>query len=154
MKNAEATTIYREFLWPSVSTWVAALILWLTIWLTMYPWNHFLGLALGAIAAVAMLGLALLRAKSIVLTDRDLQVGGVVVPLSELGEAKSVTGEDARLGRGPLLDPAAFVYFRGTTEKLVMVSIQSQVDPTPYWLFSCRRPEELVVALNQLKARN
>jgi hypothetical protein len=148
MKNAEATTIYREFLWPSVNSFIAIAIVWPTIWLTVYPWDHNLGSWIGLGAVVFFGGLAILRSKTIEVTTDELVIGNVRIPRSELGKAVALSGEDARLERGPKLNPAAYVVFRGTTQKLVKVTVSSRTDPTPYWLFSTRKPDALAEVLN------
>lgn len=71
-----------------------------------------------------------------------------MIPRAELGKALALKDAEARLARGPELDPAAFVLFRGTTQKLVKIEVVSKNDPTPYWLISSRKPERFAEALN------
>ena len=147
MNSAAGTETYREFLYPSVNTFMSIAIVFPTIWLTLYPWNRELGLLLGAIASLALLCLALLRAPSISVTDTDFRVGKVSIPRAEIGAIEVLKDEASRHARGPGLDPKAYVLFRGTTRNLVRVHLVSAVDPTPYWLVSSRKPEQLAAAL-------
>ena len=117
----------------------------------MYPWDHNTGGWYGLLATVALFALALARSKSIELTSESLRVGNASIPLAQLGDAQALRQEDARLARGPKLNPAAYVLFRGTTQKLVQLEIVSSQDPTPYWLFSSRTPERFVEALAAAK---
>lgn len=147
--NTSATNSpdYTEKLLPSVNTYIAIAIVWPTIWLTLYPWTHDMGIWIGALTAGVMCALAILNAPRIVVTKDALTVGKAVIPRSELGNAEVLTGEEARRARGPELHPGAFVLFRGTTQKLVRVAVVSKLDPTPYWLISSRRPAQLAEAL-------
>lgn len=147
MKNNASTTVYREFLWPSINTFMAIAIAGPTAWLTLYPWNRTLGIWIGLAVALSLTVLVLMRSQTVEVTDQELRVGSVRIPRSELGNALAVTGEYARLERGPRLNPQAFLLLRGTSQKLVKVELRSATDPTPYWLFSSRHPERVVQAL-------
>lgn len=139
--------IYSERLAPSINTYIAVLIVWPTVWLTVYPWNHTSGLWLGALVAGAILAAVFFTAPMIRVTEDELHVGKVSILRAEIAGIEALEGESARRARGPELDPSAFVVFRGTTQRLVRIGISSKVDPTPYWLVSSRRPFELTRAL-------
>ena len=138
---------YSERLTPSINTYIALLIVWPTIWLTIYPWNHTLGIWLGALIAGILLAAVFVTAPVIRVTKDDLFVGKAFIPRAEITGVDALEGEAARRARGPELDPRAFVVFRGTTQRLVRIRISSTVDPTPSWLVSSRRPAALVQAL-------
>jgi hypothetical protein len=91
--------------------------------------------------------LVLVRAQNVEVTQTELRVGTVRIPRSELGTSSAISGEEARLERGPRLHPQAFLLLRGTSQKLVKVELHSAQDPTPYWLFSSRHPDRVVEAL-------
>ena len=139
--------IYSERLTPSINTYIALLIVWPTVWLTVYPWNHTLGLWLGALVAGAIFAAVFFTAPLIRVTKDALHVGKASIPRTEIASIDTVEGQAARRARGPELDPSAYVMFRGTTQRLVRIRISSKVDPTPYWLVSSRRPLELTLAL-------
>jgi hypothetical protein len=147
MKNNAGTTVYREFLWPSINTFMAIAIIGPTVWLTLYPWNRTLGIWLGLLVTLSLLVLVLVRAQNVEVTQTELRVGTVRIPRSELGTSSAISGEEARLERGPRLHPQAFLLLRGTSQKLVKVELHSAQDPTPYWLFSSRHPDRVVEAL-------
>lgn len=140
--------IYTERLLPSVNTYIAIAIVWPTVWLTMYPWSHTAGFWIGVAASIALAALAITTAPRIVVEVDSLVVGKASIPRREIATAFELVGEDARRERGPDLSPRAFVVFRGTTQKLVKIELSSEVDPTPYWLISSRRPAAFAQALN------
>ena len=48
--------------------------------------------------------------------------------------------------RGPSLDARAWLSIRGWVDPVVKVTLADEKDPTPYWLVSTRRPEDLKAA--------
>ncbi|MBY6366330.1 DUF3093 domain-containing protein [Rhodococcoides corynebacterioides] len=79
--------------------------------------------------------------------ERYLLAGKATLPASVVSRAAAVpaTAKSAALGRQ--LDPAAYVLNRSWVKTLALVVLDDEDDPTPYWLISTRRPEELVAAL-------
>nr|WP_165777462.1 DUF3093 domain-containing protein [Amycolatopsis antarctica] len=79
----------------------------------------------------------------------ELWVGDAHLPLRYVGAVEIVPREQKRKALGPHLDPAAFVVHRGWVGPLVRVHLTDPADPTPYWLFSTRRPERLAGVLGE-----
>jgi hypothetical protein len=74
-------------------------------------------------------------------TDDELRVGKAHLPLRFAGEVEVINKERKRKALGPELDPAAFVVHRGWVGPIVRVQLTDPEDPTPYWVFSTRKPE-------------
>ena len=79
--------------------------------------------------------------------DGELRAGDAHIPLELLGEVEIIAAEDRRRTMGRELDPAAFVVHRGWVKPLVRVRVNDPDDPTPYWVISTRRPDELAAAI-------
>ena len=77
----------------------------------------------------------------------ELQVGAAVLPLRSVGRVEVVDRRDKQAALGPELDPAAYVLHRGWVGPLVRLEVTDPDDPTPYWVFSVRRPDRLLTAL-------
>lgn len=88
----------------------------------------------------------------IVITDRELRVGKAKLPLEFVGEVEIVQKEHKRKAMGPELDPAAFVVHRGWVGPIVRVHLTDPDDPTPYWVFSSRKPETVAGLLRDSPA--
>lgn len=75
------------------------------------------------------------------------------LPRSVIARAASIppTAKSAALGRQ--LDPAAYLVHRAWVKTMVLLVLDDPDDPTPYWLVSTRRPEELIAALGLTDAR-
>lgn len=74
---------------------------------------------------------------------RSLVAGGAVLPLENIARCAVVpaTAKSAAMGRQ--LDPEAYVVHRGYIKTMAIIVLDDPEDPTPYWLVSCRKAEEL-----------
>lgn len=77
----------------------------------------------------------------------ELQVGRARLPLHHVGEVTLVHPRDKSRAMGPELDPAAYVLHRPWIGPMVRAELTDPADPTPYWLFSTRRPERVAALL-------
>ena len=77
----------------------------------------------------------------------ELRVGEAHLPLSAVARCAEIpqSAKSAALGRQ--LDPAAYVVHRGWVGPMVLVVLDDPDDPTPYWLVSCRHPQQVLAAL-------
>nr|WP_236789409.1 DUF3093 domain-containing protein [Amycolatopsis sp. GM8] len=100
------------------------------------------------VALMAAWLLTMGRAK-VAVTDRRLLVGKANLPLGFVGEVEIVPKERKRKAMGPELDPAAFVLHRGWVGPVVRVHLTDPEDPTPYWVFSTRKPETVAELLRK-----
>lgn len=78
---------------------------------------------------------------------RELRAGEAHLPVSSIGRVDVVRGEAKRQAMGPQLDPEAFVLHRPWVGPAVRIEVVDPDDPTPYWVVSTRRPEDLIAAL-------
>lgn len=97
---------------------------------------------------MSLLAVSFRLAPKIVLTDQTLLVGKMVLPLSVLGEATFLEGDQAIFERGPGLSPGSQRLFRGDISSVVKIMITDENDPTEYVLFSSRKGADLVSALD------
>ncbi|OLT43209.1 hypothetical protein BJF85_02880 [Saccharomonospora sp. CUA-673] len=101
------------------------------------------------LAVALMLRLGKLRIAVTGGTDPELWVGTAHLPLRYIGAVDVVGSEGKRKALGPELDPAAFVVNRGWIPTLVRIEVVDPEDPTPYWVVSTRRPEQLAELLRE-----
>lgn len=79
--------------------------------------------------------------------DAELHVGQAHIPVHLIGEVEVIGGDHKRKAFGPELDPAAFVVHRAWIGTALRIELTDPDDPTPFWLFSTRKPERLARAL-------
>lgn len=147
--NVGESRTYRERLYAAWWTWPLPLVMagLLAAEVHMgYPgiraWLPYVLLLPVAVAVPLWLG----RTK-IEVTGGELWVGDAHVPLRFIEDAEVVPAAEKRRALGPELDPAAFVVHRPWAPASVRIWLDDEDDPTPYWVVSSRRPEQLAAAL-------
>jgi len=99
---------------------------------------------LAPLAAATLISLGRTRVR---IQDGELWVGQAHVPLRFVGEIEVIPRDGKRKALGPGLDPAAYLLHRAWVGPMLRVRLTDPEDPTPYWIFSTRRPEQLRRAL-------
>lgn len=139
---------YHEKLWPTPWIYLAMLLLVPASILVLAPVSMPAGIATGVILYLVAIGSLSLTAPVIEVEDGRLRAGRAEIPLAATGEAVAAFDEAARAERGTGLDARAFLVIRGWVQPVVKVPITDPADPTPYWLVSSRRANELAAAIN------
>jgi hypothetical protein len=83
----------------------------------------------------------------VTVTGDELQVDDARLPLRYVADAIPLDASGRQELLGPSADPLAFVIQRPWIPGAVQVLLDDPDDPTPYWVISSRRPEELAAAL-------
>lgn len=145
---------YSERLSAPLRWWVQATMLAASIWLAVV-------VALPATAAwavtgvfVALFALALWSYGNVQVAVRDgvLHAGRARIEARWLGTATALDAETTRELAGPRADARAFLVMRPYLKRAVRVEVLDPDDPTPYWLISSRRPEQLAASLTGLNS--
>ncbi|WP_129842860.1 DUF3093 domain-containing protein [Streptomyces sp. RFCAC02] len=103
------------------------------------------GLAAGGAvigAALSSYGSARIR-----VTGGSLIAGRARIPLTALGEARTLDAEEARAWRTHRADVRAHMLLRAYIPTAVRVEVTDPEDPTPYLYLSTRQPDRLRAAL-------
>jgi hypothetical protein len=144
-----AVATYRERLWPSPAIWalVPANALVLTVvFLPVGPAAATAGAVVGALATLLLL---LRSTATLQVADGVLTAGRAQIPIGLLGPAEPLDPDRMRRATGPGLDARAYLLLRGWLRSGVRVPVQDPQDPTPYWLLSSRRPDQLAAAISR-----
>lgn len=78
----------------------------------------------------------------------ELWVDDAHLPLRHVASVEPLDREGLRAALGPDLNALAFVVHRPWVWGAVRVRLDDPADPTPYWIVSSRRPQELAAVLN------
>jgi hypothetical protein len=140
-------TTFREVLRPSAWMYLIAAFMIPTTVLVMAPINLTLGIVLSVVVYAAIVIPMLTTSPTITVTATELRVGKAHISRELISTVSAYSGDYAVAARGTQLDARAWIFLRGWINPVVRVDITDSNDPTPYWLFSTRRPEELVAAL-------
>jgi hypothetical protein len=147
MAYRERPEFYRERLWPSAWVFLATALVIPASLLVFLPISP----VAGVVSAVVMYGaivVGLIATSPVIeVTDGMLRVGRARIERSYVGAVTAHRGADATAERGVRLDARAYLLLRGWVNPVVRIEITDDADPTPYWLVSTNRPDELVAAL-------
>lgn len=144
-------TTFREVLRPSAWMYLAAAFMIPTVILVCAPFDLTLGVVLSIVVYLLIVVPMVATSPSIVVTETELRVGKAHISREFIGSVSAYSGTHAVAARGVELDARAWIFLRGWINPVVRVDITDPNDPTPYWLFSTRKPEELVKALRELR---
>lgn len=140
---------FDERLRAPTTWWVLAVVLGVVVWWTFV-------LATPPVVAVAA-GLVSFGATAAALwhwgsarisvSGDRLRAGRAVIALQLCAAATPLDADDTRALRGPLADARAYLLLRPYVSTGVRIDLADPSDPTPYWLLSSRRPDELARAV-------
>ena len=139
---------YRERLWPSWWVFLATALVIPASLLVFLPISELAGIVSAVVLYAAIVVVLLATSPVIEVTDGMLRVGRARIERSFLGAASGHSGADAVAERGTRLDARAYLVLRGWVPGVVRIEITDPADPTPYWLVSTTRPEELAAVLD------
>jgi len=151
------SVIFRERLWPRPVNLALGALAGAAVGALVWPFHETLGYVVGAVAAVAVVVL-LVTTSPVVVVDLgepdvgegpSLEAGRAHIGAEHLGEAEMLDAGRLRAVMGPEADARAYLCHRSWVRQGVRVEVTDPRDPTPYWLVSSRRPEELVAALGR-----
>ena len=140
---------YSERLSVPLRWWVQATMLLATLWLAfvvaMPAWAAWTATGL---LLLVMVGLFLwFGSARVAVHDRVLHAGRAHISVDLIGPAEPLDPEEARRVHGVDADARAFLLTRPYLKRAVRIPVRDPADPTPYWLVSTRRPDELAAAL-------
>ena len=142
---------YSERLWPSPLVAAAYSPLVPVIILVCAPFSVWLGIGAAVLVYAAVIVSIYARVPRVSLDNEFFTYGNAHVEIEFIGAVSAFSGPSAREQRGPLLDARAWTKFRAYIDPVVKIEILDANDPTPYWLVSSRRPQELAAALRDAR---
>lgn len=148
-EGVDGTTVaYRERLYAPWYVWVVVVALTASLGIAYGFW---LGPPVGVAVLVVAQGAAtwwlLATAPLVVVDDLVLRAGRARLPLRYVGRIAPLDEQQSRDARGRLADPAAYLCLRGWVPRTVLVEVEDERDPHPYWLVSSRDGHALARAL-------
>lgn len=146
-RPATTPATHDERLWPSPVGWVAVPGFAAMLGIAVLPVNEVGAVVAAVVGAVAAAAAAVASATRVRVTSGELHAGAAHVPVTLLRHPRALDPEQTRHELGPGLDARAYLGMRGWVRTAVRVELDDPADPTPYWVVSTRRPQDLVQAL-------
>ncbi|MCH5675390.1 DUF3093 domain-containing protein [Streptomyces gilvus] len=143
-----STAPYEERLTAPRSWWLISFLVGVSFALILLPFGTLplLGGLVGgtAVAAVMASSYGSVRIRVV---GGSLIAGEAKIPVTALGDAEVLEGEEARAWRTYKADTRAFLLLRSYIPTALRVVVTDPEDPTPYLYLSTREPERLAEAL-------
>ena len=140
-------TQHDERLWFGPVGWFGLLLGAISLGAVLAPVDGRLGLALGVLALVVGGLVSVLTTARVQVRDGELVAGRAHVPVRLLAEPRALDRDRLTEELGPRLDARMYGCVRSWIGRAVRVELRDPQDPTPYWIVSTRRPDDLVRAL-------
>lgn len=112
--------------------------------LPVHPTAAVTAAGVGAVTGVLV---AVVTSTVVEVRDDELRVGRAHIPVSDLGEGAALDASGVRGALGPGSDARVFVCVRAWIRSAVTLAVVDPRDPTPRWLVSTRRPDDLLAAV-------
>ena len=134
---------YSEWVLPNWTSFLPTLAIFPTFWLTFLPINVGTGFWSGITVTALVIFLMFAKSARIDVAGDVLKVANAQIERKFVTSVEVIGAEQAFFERGSNLDTRAWIHFQGSVKTMVKVWINDPQDPTPYWLFSTRNPDEL-----------
>jgi len=99
-------------------------------------------------ATIAIIYIAFAMRSTITFDGKELRIDRAHIDIKYLGEATILDSSAMRLLRTRDADPAAYLAIRFWIPKGVKIAVVDPRDPTPYWLITSKRGEEIAALLD------
>ena len=142
--------IFKEVLRPPI--WVLTFIYFLFLSLVIAFWAAFdnrVAFVTFFMATVAIIYIAIAMRSTITIDGQELRIDQAHIEIKYLGGVEKLTSSQMRLLRTRDADPAAFLAIKFWLSTGVKITISDPRDPTPYWLVTSKRGEEIAALLNK-----
>ena len=143
--------IFREVLRPPI--WVLAFIYFLLLSLVIALWAAFdntVTLTAFVAATIATIYIAFAMRSTITFDGQVLRIDRAHIEVKYLGKVTILDSSAMRLLRTRDADPAAYLAIKFWSPTGIRIEVADSRDPTPYWLITSKRGEEIAALLNKL----
>jgi len=131
---------------------VLAFIYFLLLSLVIAIWAAFdnnVALVAFIVATIAIVYIAIAMRSTITLDGEELRIDRAHIDIKYLGSATVLDSPAMRLLRTRDADPAAYLAIKFWMPKGIKITVVDPRDPTPYWLLTSKRGEEIAALLNK-----
>ena len=140
--------IFKEVLRPPI--WVLGFIYFLLLSLVIALWAAFdntVAFTSFLAATIAIIYLAYAMRSTITFDGEELRIDRAHIESKYLGKVTILDSEAMRLLRTRDADPAAYLAIKFWTPTGIKIEVIDPRDPTPYWLITSKRGEEIAALL-------
>ena len=140
-------TNYRERVLPSAPNLALPVLLFLSVFTVMIPISIEFAFPVALLISAGFV-IVIFRASPVIEVSKDVLIcKNATIDRKFLGEVSIIPKSEQFEELGQRLDARAWLAIQASVKGLVKIEITDSQDPTPYWLISTRRPEELAKEL-------
>jgi len=150
--TSEPQPAYRERIFPGIAAFLSTILIIPAALIVFLPISVPIGIVVAVLLYLAVLCFLIFSSPLVEVSGGTLRAGPARLPVSVVARAEAFSGAEATAERGQRLDARAWLMIRGWASGVVKVVLDDPNDPTPYWLVSSRRPEQLAAAINAARA--
>jgi hypothetical protein len=140
--------IFKEVLRPPI--WVLAFIYFLLLSLVIALWAAFdntVAFTSFVAATIAIIYIAYAMRSTITFDGEELRIDSAHIESKYLGKVTILDSGAMRLLRTRDADPAAYLAIKFWAPTGIKIEVTDPRDPTPYWLITSKRGEEIAALL-------
>lgn len=144
--------LFRERLLPGPGTWIVLVAFGLLLGPVIVPFPAWAAISLSTVALLTVITLAVIGSPVVEVVDGELRAGRAHAPVRLFEEPELLDPQAWKQAMGTGFAPLEHHVTRGWIGQGVRLPLSDPEDPTPAWVISVRRPEELVAALRAAAA--
>lgn len=138
---------YRERLWPGLLGWSGVVGFAVFMVIAVLPVRPAAALVAGALTLLAGLVVLVRTSPVVEVAQGELRAGSAHIPVALVADPVALDRDQVAARLGPGSDARAHMCLRAWIPGAVEVSVVDPQDPTPTWLVSSRRPDQLAAAI-------
>ncbi|MFL6044426.1 MAG: DUF3093 domain-containing protein [Propionibacteriaceae bacterium] len=139
--------LFRERLTVPVVWWALAALFALSVLLAV---GAYLGpiWGIGSSVATMLIAATIFVSASVVISvdAHEIRVGRASIEHAYIADCRALDAEETSRRAGVEADARAHLVLRPYVKTAVEITLDDEADPVPYWLVSCRRPQQLAAA--------
>lgn len=145
--RAASGLLHSERLLPSAAGWFGVVAFALVLGVALTVAGPVAAVVTAVVTLVVGCAVAWWTAPVVEVRDGVLRAGGTEIPTSMLADVVTLDREGVRTQMGTGWDARAFACLRTWTGGAVRATVVDPADPTPFWVVSTRRPDDLAAAV-------
>ncbi len=142
--------LFKEVIRPPL--WLLAFIYFMFLSLVIAVWaalGNFSALITFIALTIALLAIAVMARSEVRVIENELVIGKAHIGVKYLADVEILDKDAMSLIRTRDANPAAFLAIKFWISTGVKITLEDKRDPTPYWLVSCKKGQELKNTLDR-----
>ena len=147
-EESKGVIYFEKSTWP-IMVWLLVVIMCASIYLAIWaPLGQLPAILITIFTAIGLFVISKIMQTKIFIADNFLYANKAKIDIKYIKKVTPLNKLEFKRLNGVAADPAAFLATNFWTNTGVKVELKDKNDPTPYWLISSKRADELVQKLS------